>query len=177
MSKPICFIKIFLIVGTFAVPRPKLSWQPCRAGVPWQHLTGSTALGQEPQLPGSAALQGTWQVWRPQKEWGWGVSMHHTAGAAQGMLRSLLWHHCTSDLAAIWEDSPPRWAYACCVWFQKKWKTMFWASQNKIFSEFHYHRKGKTFLGFVPIQNKNCLEMSGFPTERKCQVLTHTSPK
>lgn len=89
----------------------------------------------------------------------------------------------SSDTTALqtWQPSektaPPRWAYVCCIWFQKKWKTMFWASQNKIFSEFHYHRKGKTFLGFVPIQNKNCLEMSGYPTERKCQVLTHTSLK
>ena len=62
-------MKIFLILESFAIPRLKLTWQSCRLGVPWQHLTGSTALGQELQLPGSAAQQGTWQVWRPKKEW------------------------------------------------------------------------------------------------------------
>lgn len=76
-----------------------------------------------------------------------------------------------------WEESTPIVRYGCCICFQKMGKAMLWASENKLRSEFSFYRKGKTFVVFVPFWNKNCLERSGFPTERKCQVLTHISLK
>lgn len=96
-------MKIFLIFETFGVPRQ----QSCRLSVTWQHLMGSTGLGQEPQLQGSAAQQGTWQVWSPKKEGEWMVSVHHTSQEQTMGCCSRLWYHCTSDLTAVWEDNPP----------------------------------------------------------------------
>lgn len=154
--------------GNLSCPQTEASLAVLQAQCPLAALDGQHSSGSKSAAPRLCCTAGHMAGLEAKKRMGLRrFCAPHITGTVQGMLWSRLRHCCTSVLAAVWEDNPLPVSVCLQHLVSEEVKSSILSFPEQKIFRILFPQKGKTFLGFIPIQNENCLETSAFPHRKK----------